>query len=996
MRTLRLIFCLVVCLAGLVSHAQVRPSRQTVKKVVEAPELRPATTPAAIPHVRRILPSQAAPELANVPPPRVVLPPVDLATLKNTAQAPSADESKQQPPRIGIVRPLDVTIKDSGMWAFTDGTAIWRLDIESPSAVGVQLHLKNVNLPSGVKLYISGDSAEPQEYSGHGIKGDGEIWGPLLDGGVVSIELQDTRTDAKNNTGPPTSFDLATLGHLFTNPISPNLTDFGDAGACNLDATCYPDWAAQSNSVARIEFSDQYYIYVCSAVLLNNLTNDGSPILLTANHCVNSPTLINSLSATWDYVTATCNGTPPYLQSLTTFQGMDLLSTDVVHDTTLLSVFNVGSNATFAAWTTADPLLGSYVTGIHHPSGSYRRISFGNTTSVPGFESYHSVHWQIGITEHGSSGSPLFDDAKRVVGTLTSGSSSCSNPFGVDNYHRFSLAYPFFVGSDGRKFLEQGLPDDHYAPNQTRQTAAVLQTGTEGNLVLKKSADDWFKISLRPIQTTIFGIGLYSGQTQAEIFVDDNLQPAATFSRGFDYRFYPDGIPHTVYLHLHLLSDAMIHYTTDVRGGDIDPPSVTVDLFNNPTWGSFTVFRYVGFTSAKASAWVEWGTDPNLSTFQQTQAQAYDPVLNINGSDYSVVAVVGLPSNTTIYYRGAASNVAGVNRTAIKTLRTAPLTPPNLTFPVNKADPVSTSTFLRWTGAAPEYDVYCGTDSNPAFLETIPNAADLYRTADNYRGLNNISPHTTYYWRVVAKYPSQDVSSDVYSFQTSDTLTPSQYSANFGNSLVGQLGTRQITLTNMTFQNLPISSITATGDFSQTNTCVLAQNFWNGQTCNITVSFRPTGLGTRTGSLTITANNDPGFPHVISLTGTGIEVIFAPKRPGRESRTAQTQSIIAGDSLQVPLSVSASAPLPPLNLSCTGLPVGANCAFATTAANPQYADVALTVSTTRRANAAVGRGKLNEDGDPPTGTPAGHYNVTVVLGMIGTPARTVVVPLDVR
>ncbi|KAF9120888.1 hypothetical protein BGW39_011003 [Mortierella sp. 14UC] len=89
------------------------------------------------------------------------------------------------------------------------------------------------------------------------------------------------------------------------------------------------------------------------------------------------------------------------------------------------------------------------VVGIHHPSGDSKKISFFYNGSLPkacwsecqqqqrGEEKM--FHWQIprwdqGTTEPGSSGSPLFDADKRIVGQLHGGSASCWNRNGYDVY----------------------------------------------------------------------------------------------------------------------------------------------------------------------------------------------------------------------------------------------------------------------------------------------------------------------------------------------------------------------------------------------------------------------------------------------------------------------------------------------------------------------------------------------------------------------------------
>jgi hypothetical protein len=77
---------------------------------------------------------------------------------------------------------------------------------------------------------------------------------------------------------------------------------------------------------------------------------------------------------------------------------------------------------------------------------------------------------------------------------------------------------------------------------------------------------------------------------------------------------------------------------------------------------------------------------------------------------------------------------------------------------------------------------------------------------------------------------------------------------------------RPVTLTNSGAGPLTISSITATGDYAKTHDC--PSSLPAGAFCTINVTFTPTGLNTRTGTLTI-VDNAPGSPHTAPLTGIG-------------------------------------------------------------------------------------------------------------------------------
>jgi phospholipase C len=87
----------------------------------------------------------------------------------------------------------------------------------------------------------------------------------------------------------------------------------------------------------------------------------------------------------------------------------------------------------------------------------------------------------------------------------------------------------------------------------------------------------------------------------------------------------------------------------------------------------------------------------------------------------------------------------------------------------------------------------------------------------------------------------------------------------------------QVPFTN--FRNVPIdiSNITASGDFAQTNHCPKVLK--PGLACTVNVTFTPTAIGTRKGTLSFT-DSDSSSPQVVSLTGPGSSVNLGPPYPG--------------------------------------------------------------------------------------------------------------------
>ncbi len=98
------------------------------------------------------------------------------------------------------------------------------------------------------------------------------------------------------------------------------------------------------------------------------------------------------------------------------------------------------------------------------------------------------------------------------------------------------------------------------------------------------------------------------------------------------------------------------------------------------------------------------------------------------------------------------------------------------------------------------------------------------------------------------------------------SVSPSSLS--FGSQMVGAISAAQtVTLSNTGGAMLTITSITASGDFAQTNNC--GSSLAASASCAINVTFTPTASGTRSGSLTF-ADNAAGSPQSIGLNGSGV------------------------------------------------------------------------------------------------------------------------------
>ena len=105
----------------------------------------------------------------------------------------------------------------------------------------------------------------------------------------------------------------------------------------------------------------------------------------------------------------------------------------------------------------------------------------------------------------------------------------------------------------------------------------------------------------------------------------------------------------------------------------------------------------------------------------------------------------------------------------------------------------------------------------------------------------------------------------VYPPYPASGVTASPSALSFGSVVTGTTSAAQtVTVANPTGSAAAVSSIAATGDFSQTNTC--GSSIAANGSCTVSVKFAPTATGARTGTLTVNAG---GVTNTVSLTGTG-------------------------------------------------------------------------------------------------------------------------------
>ena len=408
--------------------------------------------------------------------------PVVTLTPKPIRKAMILKNSREPRPLFaGYVLPTGKTVEQKGSWeTLPDGRFAWRVKIVVPGAAALNLYFKHLKLGQNDRLFVYNDRNKrlPGAISS---RNNGQASGTAyLSGNNLIVEL-----DAPQRYGT-LPFEIAGVGNINGGALK-EVSGFGDAGACEIPVNCPEgnNFKKQKNSVARILLRDGGYLFWCTGSLVNDTKNDGKPYFLTANHCGNSST--PSDYAQWvfyfNYESPGCSRPPqePAIHSLSGARLLAHIDFNTGSDFKLLLLNNkvpYEYKPYFNGWDRSGNISDSGVV-IHHPEGDIKMISTYKTairpvdyygTATDPNAGFWEVHWANtasghGVTEGGSSGSPLFNSQGLVIGTLTGGDASCSTPNAPDYFGRFSKHWNAY-GTDSTTQLAYWLDEAHTGQQQ--------------------------------------------------------------------------------------------------------------------------------------------------------------------------------------------------------------------------------------------------------------------------------------------------------------------------------------------------------------------------------------------------------------------------------------------------------------------------------------------------------------------------------------------------
>jgi len=365
--------------------------------------------------------------------------------------------------RYGVIQQCNIDIKSEGLRTNVPrkGT-IWQYKINSRDAFSLGVFFKSFNLPKGARLFFYDPSKSYLQGAFSELNNNSDKLLPVAEFPRKNLVIEYFEPNFAEFSG-----------ELVIGAVSQAYLDLNAVATTRIGINCPQgaDWQEQKNSVCLMTFSDTKYSYYCTGALVNNIREDGTPYFLTANHCINTDYEASTLVTYFGYENSTCSSSDASKSK--TLAGSTLKSANTYSDFSLLLLKEYPAasyDPFYAGWNAAgdNPTLG---VGIHHPDGSPKCIAVDNSsvTSYPYSTQWTddtgkvmstttaNSHWQVvfseGDTEAGSSGSPLFDQNKRVVGQLHGGST------GESLYGKFSLSWNF--SSTYNKQLAHWLDPDN-------------------------------------------------------------------------------------------------------------------------------------------------------------------------------------------------------------------------------------------------------------------------------------------------------------------------------------------------------------------------------------------------------------------------------------------------------------------------------------------------------------------------------------------------------
>lgn len=449
------------------------------------------------------------------------VPKVELSAVSNQAllEEDDAQDRVGEPLRIGIMRDVYYYMNSCGKMDFLpDGGKLWRLQIESPGARSTCVRISNVNIPDEAVFYVYNEDRNVvvEKITKEDLSEEMDFVTSGAPGSSMILEYYEPM-----DVNFPGNFEIAQVGHIYRTDVF-GKGSHGDAeGDCHFDVSC-PEgdgWQDQVKSVVLVKIITSTAMYSCSGATINNTRQDGTPYVLTADHCAKSNATYKFY---FQYQTSECGASNGFFgYPVSGAQVMAAGAYSNSSDFMLLKItgnlsLDVQENMYLAGW----DMSGAATVGscIHHPGGDYKKISIPQVVSSDS-KFWRTVWYPIsnnkGVTEQGSSGSPLFDANKRIIGQLYGGNSFCETPQDADYYGKISYSWTNSNTSNNSRKLQPWLDPDNSKVTAIDGIYYLVATGINNQPAAKNS----FKVYPNPSHGSVnIALENLSGELQCNVY----------------------------------------------------------------------------------------------------------------------------------------------------------------------------------------------------------------------------------------------------------------------------------------------------------------------------------------------------------------------------------------------------------------------------------------------------------------------------------------------
>ena len=347
----------------------------------------------------------------------------------------------------GVEQEVDIDFHQNAYWQQTKKGRIGRLEISSSEAISLNLIFDQFNLAERTFLYLySPDKKELLgAYTSDNNNNQNMLGTDLIHNDEVVVEMFEPNSEFGKST-----LHISNVVHGYKDIDNALGLKVNESGACNMDVICSDGlpWVNEIKSVVRILSGG----ILCSGTLVNNTAQDGTPYVLTAEHC-NLQNIANAVFR-FNYNSPICgsqtvaNSQAPS-GSPQTINGASNIASNQASDFGLVelnSVPPVSYDVFYAGWRNTGAISSTAVC-IHHPLGDVKKISFDDdplqNSSQNGISNnmWKVEAWERSTTtEGGSSGSAIWDQDHYIVGSLYGGSAACGNLLS-DFFGKFSVSW---------------------------------------------------------------------------------------------------------------------------------------------------------------------------------------------------------------------------------------------------------------------------------------------------------------------------------------------------------------------------------------------------------------------------------------------------------------------------------------------------------------------------------------------------------------------------